>query len=109
MQAHPDVGCEAVKSLESVTVVGERTASMRPGCGSGPVVHRKTRYESYDQWQRVFRLLGERQETRVARAHPATGGNPTLAQNWGNTEARAALDEYWRLLARARRGYESRP
>lgn len=42
MQPHPDVGCEAVKSLESVTVVGERTASMRPGCGSGPVVHRGT-------------------------------------------------------------------
>ena len=54
----------------------------------------KTTAELRAQEIRIDKLMWHNSTRLIAQAHPATGGNHMLTNNWGNTEARKILDQF---------------
>ena len=49
----------------------------------------------YDQKNRLWTLCMDQGRRSAKKAHPETGGNPTLVHNWGNEAAKAAWERAW--------------
>lgn len=66
----------------------------------------KTPNEVYFRMQRAFATHGRATRNLVTLADPRTGGNVTMARNWGNPEANAVIDRMsaqWRIYDAAYR------
>lgn len=57
---------------------------------------------------RAWRIFQARQIKLGAKAHPATGGNPSLIHNWGNAEARRLQEQGWRRWRAISAAYDAR-